>query len=142
MGFPVSSFSENFWDGVYCLMGSDPESSTALYNTSHTACSFAILLVIGYVVSTALVLQCVDNVLASSGKVLGRSMTGAVLMSFLAAIIYSVNSSDVIQNASFGWADFVAITVLLIGMEVFGRDPEPDSELVTNYSGGGGGGRV
>jgi hypothetical protein len=137
MGFPVSSFSENFWDGVYCLLGSNPDSSTALYDTSHTSCSYAIWLLVGYVISTALVLQCVDNVLVSSGRVLGRSMAGAVLMSFLAAIIYSVNSSDMIQNATFGWADITAIVVLLIGMEVFGRDPEPESELITNYSGGG-----
>lgn len=133
-GYPISSFSDNFWDGFYCILGQDPDPSTALYDTTHTSCSHVVWLVLGYVLSTALVLQCVDNVLLSSGRALGRSMAAAVLVSFVAAILYSLSASSMIENASFGWADLVAIALLLVGMEVFGRDPEPDPELVTNFS--------
>jgi hypothetical protein len=61
-------------------------------------------------------------------------MTFAVLTAFLAAIVYDIVFIENIQDSYFGVTDFLSITVLLIGMETFSRDPEPDPQLVTNYS--------
>jgi len=61
-------------------------------------------------------------------------MTFAVVTSFVAAIVYDIIFADNIQDSYFGVQDFLAIAVLVIGMETFSRDPEPEPELVTNYS--------
>mmetsp|Transcript_16337 Transcript_16337/g.24624 ORF Transcript_16337/g.24624 Transcript_16337/m.24624 type:complete len:420 (+) Transcript_16337:49-1308(+) len=134
VGYPITSFSENFWDGLYCWLGQDPDPESSSYDTAHTSCRVLFWLIISYVISTVIVLQCIDKVLATNNRVLGRSMAAAVLTSFLGAWIYANTFSSNIQNPTIGVADFVSILVLLTGMEVFGRDPDPDPELVTSFS--------
>jgi len=55
-------------------------------------------------------------------------------MAFLAAILYDKTFADNIQDSYYGVTDFLSIAVLLIGMETFSRDPEPEPQLETNYS--------
>jgi len=136
MGFPITSFGENFWDGLYCWLGQDPDDETSSYDTSHTSCRVVFWLILVYVLSTVLVLQYIDKVLTIKNSVLGRSMVAAVLLSFLAAWVYASTFSAQIESSSVGVADFVSIFVLLAGMEVFGKDPDPDPELITSFSPG------
>jgi hypothetical protein len=61
-------------------------------------------------------------------------MTFAVFTAFVAAIVYDKMFTNDIQDSYIGVQDYLSIVVLLIGMETFSRDPEPDPQLVTNYS--------
>lgn len=80
------------------------------------------------------VFLCVCGQLIVSGnQVLPKTMTCAVFTAFIAAIVYDLSVPDNIQDSYFGLTDFLAIIVLLIGMETFSRDPEPEPELVTHY---------
>lgn len=133
-GYPMSSFVDNFWDGFYCWLGEDPDPLTALYDTERTSCVILFWLIIGYVLSTILVLYCVEKILITNSRILGRTMAIAVLLSFCIAWVYDLYYSDRIQDSTFGYADIFAMVVLLVGMEVFSRDPEPEAELMTNYS--------
>lgn len=133
-GYPLSSFIDNFWDGLYCWLGEDPDPLTALYDTEKTSCVILFWLIIGYVLSTILVLYSVEKILITNSRILGRTMAIAVLMSFFFAWIYDVYYNNLIQDSTFGYADILSMIVLLVGMEIFGRDPEPEPELMTNYS--------
>lgn len=133
-GYPLSSFIDNFWDGFYCWLGEDPNPLTALYDTERTSCVILFWLIIGYVLSTILVLYCVEKILITNSRILGRTMAVAVLISFFIAWVYDIYYSDFIQDSTFGYADILAMIILLIGMEIFGRDPEPEPELMTNFS--------
>jgi hypothetical protein len=37
-------------------------------------------------------------------------------------------------GSTIGISDIISIIILLIGMEIYGRDPEPDVEIITNFS--------
>eukprot|EP00603_Paraphysomonas_imperforata_P012710 CAMPEP_0114476802 /NCGR_PEP_ID=MMETSP0104-20121206/14979_1 /TAXON_ID=37642 ORGANISM="Paraphysomonas imperforata, Strain PA2" /NCGR_SAMPLE_ID=MMETSP0104 /ASSEMBLY_ACC=CAM_ASM_000202 /LENGTH=439 /DNA_ID=CAMNT_0001651617 /DNA_START=263 /DNA_END=1582 /DNA_ORIENTATION=+ len=133
-GFPISSAYENFVDGFHCSIGTDPDSSDTSYETAHTSCSSMKWLIMGYAISTVLVLLFIDKLIVADNQVLTKAMTFAVVTSFVAAIVYDIIFADNIQDSYFGVQDFLAIAVLVIGMETFSRDPEPEPELVTNYS--------
>ena len=86
---------------------------------------------LGYVISNVVVLECIDRVLQSSNQILGRVMAAAVFVAFLALRIYDTNglgSNDV------DFLDIISIIVLIAGMEIYGRDPEPDIEATTTFS--------
>ena len=74
------------------------------------------------------------QLIIADNQILPKTMTVAVLTAFLAALLYDVMFVENIQDDYYGPADFLAIAVLLLGMETFSRDPEPEPQLVTNYS--------
>lgn len=78
------------------------------------------------------------RVLQISGQVLGRAMAAAVLVAFVALGFYDSNAPyDYGVNlfgTNIGFADIISIIVLLAGMEIYGRDPEPEQEAITNFS--------
>jgi hypothetical protein len=133
-GYPLSTFVDNFWDGLSCWLGADPDPLTALYDTERTSCVLLFWLILAYVLSTILVLYCVEKILVTNSRILGRTMVVAVLLSFFIAWLYDFYYSDLVQDSTFGYADILSMIVLLVGMEIFGRDPEPESELMTSYS--------
>lgn len=74
------------------------------------------------------------QLIVTDNQVLPKTMTCAVFTAFLAAVVYTKTFADNIQDSFFGLTDFLSIAVLLIGMEIFSRDPEPEPQLVTQYS--------
>ena len=123
-GFPLDTMFDNIRDGWMCFMGNNPEDFTR-YDSAYTNCRYSSLLVLGYVFSNVIVLECIGRVLQSNNIILARSMAAAVFLSFLALGIF---------DSAINIIDVVAIIILLIGMEVYGHDPEPDVEAVTNFS--------
>lgn len=138
-GYPISSFMDNFWDGMYCWLGSDPDPLSSSYDTQNTSCFILFWLIIFYVISTILILYCVEKILIMNNIILGNTMALAVMISFLLAWIYDKYYSTIsyenhkITSMS-GVSDIISIFILLIGMVIFSKDPEPDAELTTNYS--------
>lgn len=131
----MDTFFDNISDGLICFMGQNPENFTR-YDSAYATCSCSSLLVLGYVISNVIVLECIGKVLQSNNLILARSMAAAVFVSFLALGIYDTKLGY--QHGLFGSAidisDIIAIIILLFGMEVYGHDPEPDVEAVTNFS--------
>ena len=82
----------------------------------------------------SLIISLAKQLIAVDNQVLPKTMTFSVLSSFIAAIFYDKIFAENIQDTYFGPTDFLSIVVLIIGMETFSRDPEPDPQLVTNYS--------
>lgn len=132
--FPLSTAYENFIDGLHCSLGTDPDPEKSNYATIQTSCSSMKWLIGGYVLATVLMLLFIDKLIVTGNKVLPRCTTFAVLTAFIAALVYSDMFASEIQDSYFGLADFVAVVILLIGMETYSRDPEPEPEMVTNYS--------
>lgn len=129
-GFPLDSFFDNVGDGLSCFLGNNPSGFTR-YDSAYASCDHSYLLILGYVISNVIVLECIDRVLQSSNQILGRVMAAAVFVAFLALRIYDTNglgSSDV------DLLSIISIIVLIAGMEIYGRDPEPDIEAVTTFS--------
>jgi Na+/H+-translocating membrane pyrophosphatase len=64
-------------------------------------------------------------------------MAAAVFVAFLALGAYDTSVDDY-GHGLFGTAiastDVIAIVVLLYGMDVYGRDQEPEVEAITNFS--------
>lgn len=74
------------------------------------------------------------QLIVADNRVLTKTMTFAIVTSFLAAIAYDIMFADNIQDSYVGVQDFLAVVILVIGMETFSRDPEPEPEFLTNYS--------
>lgn len=104
-------------------------------NAGAILCTHTSWLVVGYVLATVMVLECVHYVLQVSSMVLGRALAASVLGAFLALGLYdhSYDAGYSLFGTNIGIADIVAIVVLIAGMEVYGRDAEPDVEIITNY---------
>lgn len=133
-GYPIDSFFDNIGDGWSCFIGSNPSDYTR-YDSSYASCEYSYLLVLGYVISNVVVLECIDRVLQTSNQILGRAMAAAVFVAFLALGIYDTNRNfgNELDGNGVDLYDIIAIIVLLAGMEIYGRDPEPESEQITNF---------
>lgn len=135
-GYPITSFLDNFGDGLACYIGDNPDYNNAGYDFAGTDCSYSFILILGYVVSNVIVLECIDRVLKLSNQILERAMAAAVFVAFLALGVYDTNLGY--EHGIFGTAidypDLIAISILLIGMEIYGHDPEPDVEAITNFA--------
>lgn len=134
--FPITTMAVNFHDGWSCVLGHGPPQNTA-YDSSGAMCvNSNIWLLIGYVTATLAVIECIDRVLQISNQTLGRAMAFAVLVAFLALGVYDKQgeSGSSLFGTNIGYADLVSIAVLLLGMEIYGQDPEPDVEVITNFS--------
>ena len=134
-GFPLGSMFDNMGDGWSCFLGVNPEEYTR-YDSAYATCDYNYLLVLGYVVSNIVVIECIGRVLQSNDLVLGRAMAAAVFVSFLALGVYDDDTSATVGlfGSAIHMPDLVSMAVLLVGMEVYGRDPEPDVEAITNFS--------
>jgi hypothetical protein len=148
-GYPLSSFFANISDGLDCLWGNDPEpqSPKSLYDSADTQCHNSMWIVLAFVISNIIVLECIDKVLQMSNQLLGRAMALAVLFAFLSLMAYATKEADDDDSTSrtgfishhnagstfVGYADIFSIIILLCGMEIYGRDPEPDVEVITNH---------
>lgn len=69
----------------------------------------------------------------------GRAVSAAILTAFLALWMYDLyesraHPSNYIFGGKVGLFDVIAVVILVIGMEVYSRDPEPDVELLTQHS--------
>ena len=137
-GFPIMSFMHNMKDGFGCVTGSYNSAKDAEpYTNEYMNCDGNTTLVFGFVVSTALVLLCIDQVLYFKDQILGRAMACSVLFAFATLAVYDYThpyfGPGLFGSSSVGLADILSIIVLLVGMEIYGRDPEPDIEVITNY---------
>ena len=134
-GFPFDSFFDNVSDGFSCFIGNDPGKFTR-YDSAYASCEFNYLLIIGYVISNVVVLECIGRVLQSNNLILGRAIAAAVFLSFLALGLYDtkLGNQHGLFGSAIGYPDILAILILLAGMESYGHDPEPDVEAMTNFS--------
>lgn len=139
-GFPMSSFLHNMQDGYECVIGTytrgeeeEEKEEEELYAKEYMDCRANLWLLLGFVVSTVLVLLCINQVLYFRDQILGRSMAVSVLFAFVTLAAYD-STHKYFGGNSLGYADIVSMAVLLIGMEIYGRDKEPDIEVITNYN--------
>jgi hypothetical protein len=141
-GFPMSSFWHNMQDGFSCLIGSysssEHEDGTEPYAEEYMQCEGNMYLTMGFVVATVMVLLCIDQVLYFKDQILGRALACSVLFAFCVLALYDYThpyfGEGLLGNgSSVGLADLLSIAVLLLGMEIYGQDPEPDVEIITNY---------
>jgi hypothetical protein len=96
-------------------------------------CYDSLWVIIGYVLSNALVVLCMSSVLQLSNQILGRATEAAILTAFLGLWAYDARSLGVgMFGANEGIVDLLAIGALVAGMEVYNTDPEPDVEIITN----------
>ena len=150
--YPLSSIFRNFIDGISCFFGYIPDTDSDFslnYDSTSAVCTNSTFMVVGYVICNIIVLECVDRILLrtstiSNNKILERGMIIAVFLAFIILGFYNndfafsihSNSNDDGDNSSrttFDFPNILAIIVLLIGMEIFGRDPEPDVESITAF---------
>ena len=122
---------DNIYNGWRCFFGVD----AAQQYEGYVDCSESMGVVAGYVLSNAVVVVCMSTVLQLSNQILGRATEAAILTAFVVLWMYDVN----INNSSMfggneGIIDLLAIVVLIAGMEIYDRDPEPDVEIITNRS--------
>lgn len=101
-------------------------------------CSNSMWLIFSYVVSTILSLASTNLVLQNGHQLLSRSILFTILLSFLLLWVYDryhtqYQPAPFIFGGSVGIFDILSILILLIGVEIYGRDQEPDVEVITNY---------
>jgi hypothetical protein len=134
--FQISTFLINIQEGWQCFRGYRPEHSVFHDDGYADLCSGCFWLVLTYVGCTALVIECINHVLQISNQLLGRAMAAAVMLAFLSLAVYDKNANYGIGifGTNIGLLDIVSVCVLIYGMEVYGRDPEPDVEVITNLN--------
>ena len=103
-------------------------------DATYVDCSQSMWLIFGYVLSNLAVVVCVSGVLKLRAGFVGRSTMIAVLVAFVVLWIYDlhIRGADSFFGGSNGLMDVAAIAVLLVGMEIYDREPEPDVEVITN----------
>lgn len=129
-----NDFSElfsNIFDGWKCFLGfSSPLEHD---DNTYVDCSESMGVVLGYVVCNAAVVVCMGSVLQLSHQYLGRATEAAILFAFAVLWIYDVHINHMsVFGGNEGLGDILAIIVLIAGMEVYDRDPEPDVQVITN----------
>ena len=106
------------------------------HNTIECSCSGSNLLILGYVFSNIIMLECMDHVLQTSNRILGRVMAVSVFVAFLALGVYDNKVYSVVDVhiiGTIGIADILSILCLLIGIDYNGRDAEPNVEMITSF---------
>jgi hypothetical protein len=119
----------NIYDGWKCFFG----FQSSLDDDSYVDCSESMGVVLGYVVCNAAVVVCMSTVLTLSNQILGRATEAAILFAFVVLWVYDVHINDSSMfGGNEGLGDILAIIVLIAGMEVYDRDPEPDVQVIAN----------
>lgn len=122
----------NIYDGWKCFLGFD---SNLPHDEMYVDCSDSMGVVLGYVVCNAAVVVCMSTVLQMEHHLLGRATEAAILCAFLVLWIYDVHvNRTTIFGGNEGLGDVLAIIVLIAGMEVYDKDPEPDVEVIANHA--------
>ena len=106
------------------------------HNTIECSCSGSTFLILGYVFSNIIMLECMDHVLQTSNRILGRVMAVSVFVAFLALGVYDNKVYSVVDVhiiGTIGIADILSILCLLIGIDYNGRDAEPNVEMITSF---------
>ena len=131
----MSSFRANVVDSLSCIQGHTPNTDDSIYDTAYTSCSHSIFLVVGFVLSTILIQECIGQVLQTSNLLLGRCVASAVFIAFIALGIYDtkVDYGNGIYGSNITFIDMIAVVVLIAGLEMYGEDMEPDVQIITNY---------
>jgi hypothetical protein len=79
----------------------------------------------------------INSVVTIGSQIVGRAVSGSVLAAFIVLSFYDYLTASSYHSMIFSChvsvLDVIAMVVLLWGMEVYGRDPEPDVEIITNY---------
>jgi len=106
------------------------------HNAIECSCSGSTFLILGYVFSNIIMLECMDHVLQTSNRILGRVMAVSVFVAFLALGVYDNKVYSVVDVhiiGTIGIADILSILCLLIGIDYNGRDAEPNVEMITSF---------
>lgn len=123
----------NIFHGLECFIGIDPDPT----DHSGNNCSESLWVIIAFVLSNFLVLYFLGKVLQLSNQVVGRAMALAIFVAFIVLWAYDIYINNTrgsfVLSSNVGLCDISAIVILLVGMEIYGRDPEPDEELITNF---------
>jgi hypothetical protein len=126
--------------GWKCFLGRTPsdELRDDDMNPYYVECSHSMWLVMAYVFATLGVLISINVVLRINSRLVGKAICAAILVAFIVLWMYDIHftshqNNKYIFGGSVGSLDIISMGILLIGMEVYGRDPEPDVELITNY---------
>lgn len=136
----ADAIPRGFYYGWMCFLGSTPEEDIRDDDLAYYVdCSNSMWLILIYVIANVVVLSSIDSVIHTNSHILGRVMVSAILGAFLLLWLYDVEYSQFqpipyIFGGSVGILDILAVTILLVGMEIYGRDPEPDVEVITDYN--------
>ena len=137
-------------------MGNTPSTSTELDGMSNgiiTApeiicefcnCHSGLLLILLFIISTIIVSECIDRVLQKSAHIIDRCLAVAICTAFIALGIYDTKVIEetgydhpyggLLFGTSIGYADLISIIILIIGIEITGRNALSDVEAVHNYA--------
>jgi hypothetical protein len=133
--FPFEAMVENIHDGFRCFLGQGPPLESQ-YDVSDCLCAYSFVPVMLYVLSNIVVLECIDSVLQNGNSVLGRAMAAAVLFAFVALGVYDRKTDEDHSYdrviGSIGLADFISITLLLLGINAHHSDQEHADEHPTS----------
>lgn len=136
----ADAIPRGFYYGWMCFLGSTPEENIRDDDLSYYVdCSNSMWLILTYVIANLVVLSSIDSVIHTNSHILGRVMVSAIFGAFLVLWLYDVEYSryqpiPYIFGGSVGIVDILAVIILLVGMEIYGRDPEPDVEVITDYN--------
>jgi len=125
-------YGEGFSDLYLCFV-TDVHIPDDKY-PERAACRYVSASVVSYVIATSCVNFAVNGVLERGNvTVMYRSLNSAVGLSCICLAIYT--ASDPIWSAlSLHSYDLISLILVLIGLEVFHRQPEPDTEVLTHWS--------
>lgn len=127
-----SALFSNIYDGWKCFLGFQGEPQA---DDLYVDCSESMGVVLGYVVCNAAVVVCMSTVLQLSHQYLGRATEAAILFAFVVLWVYDVHVNETSMfRGNEGVGDVMAIVVLIAGMEIYDRDPEPDVQVITNQA--------
>lgn len=115
---------------MYCFLGNDPVQETS-YDSTRTNCSHSYWLVIGYVLCNIVVLACIDRISLTKNQILERALSFAVFVSIVGLAVYDNDFG--LDGCELDSATIIAIFILLVGMEMHSRDPEPDCDAITAF---------
>lgn len=123
----------NVYEGWRCFLGFD--AVDGIDDDLYVDCSESMGVILAYVLCNAVVVVCMGTVLTLSHQILGRAIEAAILGAFIVLWAYDVNINQTsLFGGNEGLLDIFAIVVLIAGMEVYDRDPEPDVEVITKFN--------
>lgn len=111
-------------------MGTDPAYLTTDDYTS-ASCSDTYIVVIVYVLSNIAVIECTHRILMAHPQILEKAFFWATCVALSAMAFYDRffgRSED-----EFSAISVFAVASLLIGLLLYGREEEPDCEVVTDF---------
>jgi hypothetical protein len=133
-GYPLTSYADNLVDGLACYIGDDPNYADALYDHSQaTDCGSCFVLIAGYVMCGVVVLECVDHLVQLNHQLVGRALAAAVAVAALALGALCTPVPGGVFGSALGYSDVAALAVLLVGLELYAHDPEPDATALTSF---------